>query len=1526
MEFVKELINLLSTPTAHKILWFLLGYFVFAAIVDNVPQPAGVKNPFAKFLFGFLHTLAGNLKNVARAIKVPGADVPPAAAMAIGLLLIAYCLSPIAAQAQNFTSIVATNIQSDVSGVKLVRGQVCALPTDQNDVPLQVHDGAGGIVSSSRPACGVVSAGAIAATYQVANAATTNPAGIYYRIQVFDRCAACATKDVAVIDLRKVPNVSGATWSLDSYVPTGTVTPPVGNAYWDIPEIATPGNPATGFQRFYASLSTHLVGCLSSAGANCNPASGGGGGGITSLNSLTGASQTFGNDANVTIVSGGTAHVVTWVGTLAKPRQNSATAYNDQANIFGAGFKQTFTPSATTAGANHAPVTSDPSSPTPGDFWLRGDLSHMRFRDNAGTPATHSLFNSDDNLPGAQVSGAIAGNAGNVSGTVGIANGGTGQTTQQAAIDALSGTQSSGKYLRSDGVHATLASILAGDVPTLNQSTTGNSGTATALAANGSNCSSGNYPLGVDASGNAETCTVLPVTSVFGRTGAIVATSGDYTAAQVTNAEDKTAANTLTNVVAPGTPSAGFDSVYADSTDKRFHDKNDAGTIGTTVVAKTAATHKFFNVLSAAGVLTDAQPDFADLTGQGTCPQEPALTGDVTSSAGSCATVLGNIPDLATQAGSILATNIAAPAAPAAGKTKIYVDSTSKKLCSKDDAGSVNCTGAAGGGTPGGTGTEVQYRAGASTFGAVPNTAIVNGGTNTLAAALAANAEITIPADVTQTTSALAVSTADTFLKFLSGRKLTQTTNGVDVIQVTGARFGLFGATLDCNSNTSPEYALKVNADYTNVERSTVQNCGANGGGNGLIAITGGVNHRLVRNRIFTQTAANSEYGIRVESVDAPISGTDVSHNYIEVFSDRKGIFIKQNTANAMSDVTASFNTIHHTGTGIDVHSDSISAGPLGVKLIANGFTATGVSGNPVVSIFGMRSSILSLNTMSGAGFFNNNAPFLTAHDTYESAIVGNAGYMVGTTGRLLQSLDAAHNTFVGNSGFGTSAPSGGGAFEGATSSTAGVPWSDNDVVGNNVNLDTGAGVDCFLAWPNSNNGTSFRNQFTGNNCDGDSTAGSKGVELKLGSGTGISAGDNFVGPNKLSNLEQGVVVGAGVTNTTILPQSFTNVPVRYNVSSPSTQLAPVYHAGEQDFYPTTSATATAVIPAVMETPPLAPKLTCANSGGSLATNTIFVQYVYNNGTSNYSAPSTEASCAVTGPSGQVTVTAPIYFPPNATGWSVFDSSTTGTASKKLQAASSACQNLSSASNCVINVLAAGAALSTTATASAGPTSCTPGGGDLCLTSSDGSIANNKLTYHDGNSNRSFVYPDVAQTWTADQAFQGRADKTGQASITADTAAINTTETVVVKSAAIPANRLAAGTVIRAIMEGTCTSTVGNASTFQIRIGTGGTTADTLVFTAATAAAATTGTSIPFHAELTLTVRTTGASATASGYLTLINQGVTGISTTATQVIKATMTTFNSTTASNIVDITYKSAATTTTSTFNNAFIEVVYQ
>ena len=68
-----------------------------------------------------------------------------------------------------------------------------------------------------------------------------------------------------------------------------------------------------------------------------------------------------------------------------------------------------------------------------------------------------------------------------VTGTLPISNGGTGQTTAQAALDALAGGTTAGRYLRGDGSNITLSAIQNSDIGTLNQDTTGNAATATAL-------------------------------------------------------------------------------------------------------------------------------------------------------------------------------------------------------------------------------------------------------------------------------------------------------------------------------------------------------------------------------------------------------------------------------------------------------------------------------------------------------------------------------------------------------------------------------------------------------------------------------------------------------------------------------------------------------------------------------------------------------------------------------------------------------------------------------------------------------------------------------------------------------------------------------------------------------------------------------------------------------------------------------------------------------------------------------------
>jgi hypothetical protein len=66
-----------------------------------------------------------------------------------------------------------------------------------------------------------------------------------------------------------------------------------------------------------------------------------------------------------------------------------------------------------------------------------------------------------------------------VTGTLPIANGGTGQTTAQAAMNSFAGAVTSVQYLRGNGTNVVMSAIQTADVPTLNQNTTGNAATAT---------------------------------------------------------------------------------------------------------------------------------------------------------------------------------------------------------------------------------------------------------------------------------------------------------------------------------------------------------------------------------------------------------------------------------------------------------------------------------------------------------------------------------------------------------------------------------------------------------------------------------------------------------------------------------------------------------------------------------------------------------------------------------------------------------------------------------------------------------------------------------------------------------------------------------------------------------------------------------------------------------------------------------------------------------------------------------------
>lgn len=227
---------------------------------------------------------------------------------------------------------------------------------------------------------------------------------------------------------------------------------------------------------------------------------------------VTGDITSFSSSTSITnIASTGTGNVVRASSpTIATPTFTGALVFPD-------GVRQTFNPDGTNAGLNVGSQAGDPSAPSNGDLWYDSTANELTARINGSSVA----------LGAGGGSGTPAGSSGdwqkNSSGSFGAFTPGTGVETfvvtpssanLRGALTDETGTGAA--------VFATSPTFTTPNIGTATGSISGNAGTATALAANGSNCSAGNYPLGVDASGNVESCTAI------GGGGGGSLTDGDY--------------------------------------------------------------------------------------------------------------------------------------------------------------------------------------------------------------------------------------------------------------------------------------------------------------------------------------------------------------------------------------------------------------------------------------------------------------------------------------------------------------------------------------------------------------------------------------------------------------------------------------------------------------------------------------------------------------------------------------------------------------------------------------------------------------------------------------------------------------------------------------------------------------------------------------------------------------------------------------------------------------------------------------
>lgn len=620
------------------------------------------------------------------------------------------------------------------------------------------------------------------------------------------------------------------------------------------------------------------------------------------------------------------------------------------------------------------------------------------------------------------------------------------------------------------------------------------------------------------------------------------------------------------SITTPVTPAAGKMNVYTWGGNKTLAAVDEAGVVTHTVQSYTGNTNHFVTTIGDDGSIGHAQP---------------TLTGDVTglTSATVVAKINGTTVPTNSAADQFLGTTASATGAWASiancldssGNHLNYNTTTHAFSCGTTSSGvttSAPLSGTTSLSCPTCVTSAASLTANAPVIGSgsqgaqvQSGTVVLNGGTNVIAGALAANTRILIAANVTQNTSAISVTQANVTIECASPDiTISQATASTNLFTVTGNFFSIKNCGLNPPASGTAGQLVTVNAndsDFDNITLNANSSTSTNGG-NGWLQITGGTGHR-VRN---WKALASADTVIKVDSTSAAIHKVSITDGKAAMTGgDSKWLVqVNSETGNNVDQIFISRNDIQTNGGCMTTNTQGSGVLIELAHIVGNRCMQTANNATEGYSFFGCNKCVVDGNIFDDQGFGHGGAftTYFSVHDASETRVVNNIAITCGGAGLPYSFLDTrasviSHNyagpkldpsTGLIACSFGFGASSNGINVE---TSAAAADESNNIISENQLILPASYSGIAIAVLGDASAGTGRVNntQVTGNHIIG------------TGAGTGIkflqstsSMADAKVQGNFITKVATGILTSGTITGLYLTENYFSNVTTAISIAS----------------------------------------------------------------------------------------------------------------------------------------------------------------------------------------------------------------------------------------------------------------------------------------------------------------------------------------------------------------------------------------